>query len=94
MQREFFAHFTFLHARSDIQRAAMDFLLGKGKVPDGLRHLADVVDPLARIDLLAQALLTSYKTMPAPGHGEKGVACLNFTAAKRSRTQWTPGISR
>jgi len=72
MQREFFAHFTFLHARSDIQRAAMDFLLGKGKVPDGLRHLADVVDPLARIDLLAQALLTSYKDYARAGSRREG----------------------
>ena len=83
MQREFFAHFTFLHARSDIQRAAMDFLLGKGKVPDGLRHLADVVDPLARIDLLAQALLTSYKDHARAGSRREGGGLPEFF---RSRT--------
>jgi len=83
MQREFFAHFTFLHARSDIQRAAIDFLLGKGKVPDGLRHLAEVVDPLARIDLLAQALLTSYKDHARAGSRREGGGLPEFY---RSRT--------
>lgn len=72
MQREFFAYFTVLHARSDIQRAAIDFLLGKGKVPDELRHLAEVVDPLARMQLLAQALLTLYKEYARSGSRRAG----------------------
>lgn len=67
MQHEFLSAFSLLQARDDIQRTAIDFLLGRGQAPSGLGHLAEVTDPLARVDLLAQALLTAYKDYARAG---------------------------
>jgi len=67
MQREFLSAFALLQARDDIQRAGIDFLLGRGQAPGGFPHLAEVVDPLARVELLAQALLTSNKDYARAG---------------------------
>ncbi|MGB9671090.1 MAG: RAMP superfamily CRISPR-associated protein [Halothiobacillaceae bacterium] len=72
MQREFLSAFALLQAGDDKQRAGFDFLLGQGQAPPGLGHLAEVVDPLARLDLLAQALLTQYKDYARAGSRREG----------------------
>jgi len=78
MQREFLSKFTLLHARNDIQRAGIDFLLGQGQPPEGFGHLAEVVDPLARVALLAQALLTPYKDYARAGSRREGGGLLEL----------------
>jgi len=72
MHREFMGYFNLLQTSGNTQRAAIDFLLGKGNAPDDLRHFAEITDPLARMDLLAQALLTSYKDYARAGLRREG----------------------
>lgn len=72
MQREFLSAFSLLQAQGDIQRAAVICLLGRGNAPAGFSYLAEVVDPLARVDLLAQALLTRDKDYARAGSRGSG----------------------
>lgn len=67
MSREFLSTFTLLEANNDIQRAGIDFLLGRGQAPAGFGHLTEVVDLLARVDLLAQATATGIKDYARAG---------------------------
>lgn len=67
MQREYLSAFALFQAQDGVQRAGIDFLLGRGQAPNGFGHLAAVTDPLARVDLLAQALLTAYKDYARAG---------------------------
>ncbi len=67
MLSEFLATYALPEGREDLQRAGIDFLLGLGKPPAGFDHLAAVSDPLARIDLLAQALVTGNKDYARAG---------------------------
>ncbi|MBX7237239.1 MAG: hypothetical protein K1X65_22850 [Caldilineales bacterium] len=61
MPNDFLSSYQFLNLPDHLQRQGVDFLLGRGRPPAGLERLAYVTDPLARLDLLAQALLTPYK---------------------------------
>lgn len=78
MQRDFWSVFTLLDARSDIQRAGIDFMLGQRKAPEGFDHLSEVTDLFERVPLLAQALLTQYKDYARAGSRQEGGGLLKL----------------
>lgn len=72
MPNEFLSSYQFLQLTDNQQRQGIDFLLGKDRPPEGLPQLDHVTDPLARLELLAQALLTPYKDYARAGSRREG----------------------
>jgi CRISPR-associated protein Cmr2 len=93
MPNEFLSTYRFLHLPENVQRQVIGYLLGLGRPPAGLELLAQVTDPLARLDLLAQALLTPYKDYARAGSRREAGGLLQlyrsqgFQAALEQRRQ-------
>jgi CRISPR-associated protein Cmr2 len=72
MKYEFYAQYS-LFRQMDFAQKAVDYLTGAIKQPPkALGDLEDVTDPSARIQLLAQAILTPYKNYARIGGGSRG----------------------
>lgn len=73
MKREFHAQLDIVNRPGHIQKGAVSFLLGAATAPPTeTPDFAEVVDPLARVDLLAQALLTQDKDYARAGSRHDG----------------------
>lgn len=62
MKRDFVAAYDFVQYPDHIQRQVVDYLVGVADPPREAASLTAVSDPLARIQLLSQALVTFTKT--------------------------------
>jgi len=72
MRRDFVATYDLVQHPDHTQRQAIDYLLGSAKAPHDLGHLAEVTDPVARVELLAQALVTVSKSYAQSGDRRTG----------------------
>lgn len=83
MKHEFHAQYS-LFARPDFaQQKAVDYLTGMVKqAPKTVEDLEDVTDPSARIQLLAQAILTPYKNYARVGSRGKPAGLLQTITSK------------
>ncbi len=72
MKHEFHARYS-LFRQMDFAQKAVDYLTGVIKQPPKtLEDIEDVTDTSARIQLLAQAILTPYKDYARIGVGSRG----------------------
>ena len=99
MPREFLPAYALPQDHVALQRAAIDFLLGLGQPPVGFGYLAEVSDPLTRVDLLAQALATGNKDYARAGERRQGglpqlyrSKALNAALAGRQRQMAALGL--
>ena len=72
MNRDLMATYSLVPHYDRTQRRAVDYLLGGAKPSPELGHLAQVADPMARIGLLAQALVTTSKSYAQSGDRRSG----------------------
>ncbi len=73
MKGEFHAWFGLFDRPGHVQKGAVNYLTGIAAVPlKEASELAQVTDPLARLELLAQALLTPYKEYARAGARREG----------------------
>ena len=73
MKREFHAQLDIVNRPGHVQKGAVSFLLGATPAPPTeMPDLAHFSDPLARLDLLAQALLTQNKDYARAGSRREG----------------------
>jgi len=76
MRQDFVTAYSLVQQPDHIQRQVVDYLLGTAKAPPALGHLAEVTDPVARVELLAQALVTTSKSYAQSGDRRTGTGGL------------------
>ncbi len=68
MKREFHAHYAFALQDSATQAYALDWLVDKSmRLPHGWREISIIKDDFARLEILAQAIVTGYKEQARMG---------------------------
>jgi CRISPR-associated protein Cmr2 len=72
MRHDYWAAYAYIGSDEGKQRQAIDYLLGSTPTPPTLGYLAEVSDPSARVELLAQALATSSKSYAQSGDRRAG----------------------
>ena len=82
MKHEFHAQYSLVARPGFAQQDGVDYLSGMvEQPPETWRDLEDVIDPSARIQLLAQAILTPYKSYARVGSRGKQAGLLHAIAS-------------